>query len=199
MVAVSPGPISEDLKRSVADSLLAAAERCPARGLELVLYRADVAEKPPRGSDFEVNVNGGPRMERSVNTHPNEQPRFWFVLDRAIAHRHGVTVVGPPAPSLFADAARGTLLTVMAESIRWYRTNDPTSPEAVLNAARAWRFAADDVLGAKPSGAQWARQRWASPAIDAAVELRHRRHAQLEAASVEEFVDHVEAILVASR
>ena len=64
---------------------------------------------------------------------------------------------------------------------------------SVLNACRAWRFAAEDALGSKLEGAAWARPRWAYPElIDAAVALRHGNSADLQASQVDEFLKYVE-------
>ena len=57
---------------------------------------------------------------------------------------------------------------------------------SVLNACRAWRFAAVDVLGSKLEGAAWVRARWPDPGlIDAAVALRRGDDAALDESAVE--------------
>jgi hypothetical protein len=199
MVAVTEGPVRQELKRAIADAVFDATLHCPARGLEFTLYRDEVAASAPSGADFEVNVNGGPRMPRVVHFDADEQPRFWYVLDRAIAHRYGIAIIGPPASDVFADASRPTLLDAMVDSMRWHRTHEKATLYSVLNASRAWRFAVEDLLGSKLEGAAWARQRWRRPSvIDAAVELRHGRHAQLNADEVDEFLDHVQGALTSS-
>jgi hypothetical protein len=190
----------DDDRRSLAEALADATARCPARGLELTLYRAEVAASAPQGADFELNVNGGPRMERTVRLTPEGQPAFWYVLDRAIAHRHGVAISGPPASVVFADVPRTTLLAMMAASMRWHRANEKATLYSVLNACRAWRFAAEGLLGSKLEGAAFARTRWHDPAlIDAAVDLRHGRPAALDEADVDAFLAHVEAELTSAR
>ncbi len=196
IVAVSEDRVLDELKPSVADALLDAARDCPTRGLEFTLYRREVVASPPERADFEVNVNGGPRMPSAVHLQSSEEPSFWYVLDRAIAHRCGVAISGPPAGHLFADAPRRTLLAAMVASMRWHREHEKGTLYSVLNASRAWRFAAESVLGSKLEGAAWARERWRRPAlIDAAVELRHGQHAELDTNEVDEFLDHVEATL----
>src|SRR3989442_5828125 len=197
MVAVAEGPMRDELKHAIADALLDSTRHCPARGLEFALYRNEVAATAPRGADFEVNVNGGPRMARKVILDAGEQPRFWYVLDRAIAHRHGIGIRGPPAAAGFADASRRALLDVMVECMRWHRTHQKATLYSVLNASRAWRFAVEDVLGSKLEGARGARPRWQTPSlIDAAVDLRHGRPAQLDAEEVDRLFDHDEPVVV---
>lgn len=197
IAAVAARSIGSDLARSIADDLLDLTAACPARGLEFALYRREVTVAPPAGADFEVNVNGGPWMPRSVHLDAGAQPRFWYMIDRAIAHRFGVTITGPPPSELFADAPRSTLLDAMVESMRWHRRHEGATLYSVLNASRAWRFAVDGVLGSKLEGAAWARERWRRPdLIDAAVDLRHGRPAYLDAGEVDAFLDHVEQALV---
>ena len=83
--------------------------------------------------------------------------------------------------------------------MRWHRRHERATLYSVLNASRAWRYAAEGVLGSKLDGAAWARERWHRPdLIDAAVELRHGRRGHLEESEVDEFLDHVESALVNS-
>ncbi|HEV3401929.1 MAG TPA: hypothetical protein VG078_08935 [Acidimicrobiales bacterium] len=200
IVAVSRGQLGDAEKQKVVETLLDAVSPCPARGLEFTLYRRGVAASPPIGGDFEVNLNGGPRMVRTVHFDDEEQPRFWFVLDRAIAQRHGVVISGPSAGEVFADVSRSILLEVLVESMRWNRTHERLGFSSVLNASRAWRFAVEDALGSKLDGATWARARWREPSlIDAAVELRHGHPAVLDGHELHVFLDHVEGTLSHAR
>ena len=199
IVAVCERPVLTENRQAMTRDLLQATTVCPARGLEFTLYRVDIASSPPDRADFEVNVNGGPRMDISVHESPDEEPPFWYVLDRAIAHRHGVVITGPPAVDVFADASRTRLLEAMRESMRWHRRHERATLYSVLNGSRAWRFAAEDILGSKLAGATWARSRWPKPSlIDAAVDLRHGRPAHLDEADVDEFLEHVEHALDAA-
>lgn len=192
ILAVCRHPVDEQTKQAVVEALLRATSDCPARGLELTLYRLAVVASLPKRADFEINVNGGPRMPQLVQS-PEGQPGFWYVLDRAIAHRHGIAMVGPPARDVVADVPRTLLLEAMRESMRWHRQNEKATLYSVLNACRAWRFADDDVLGSKLEGAQWARRRWSTPSlIDAAVALRHGRTARLDEDEVDHLLHHVE-------
>lgn len=196
IVAVCRRPLADETKTAVAETLLRVTTNCPARGLEFTLYRSDVASSPPVHADFEVNINGGPRMDRSVHLEARDEPAFWYVLDRAIAYRCGIGISGPPAAAVFADIPRPVLLFAMGESMRWHREHEKATLYSVLNACRAWRFAVDDVLCSKLEGARWARQRWPKPAlIDAAVDLRHGRVGHLDADDVDAFLQYVEQTL----
>lgn len=196
MIAVSEHRVVDEDKPRIASAIVDAAMSCPTRGLEFTLYRQDVVAREAHGADFEVNVNGGPRMDEAVHLDPDREPPFWYIIDRAIAHRYGVRLTGPPPTELFADVPRGTLLQLMTDSMRWHRKNEKATLYSVLNACRAWRFAEGDTLGSKIEGAAWARARWRNPAtIDAALELRHGRPATLDAEKVDVLLAYVEALL----
>jgi hypothetical protein len=199
IVAVSAARVAEGMKRSIADDLLTLVGTCPTRGMEFTLYSRDVVAAPPMGADFEVNVNGGPRMATSIHLDSRQEPGFWYALDRAVAHRCGVAVHGPPASEVFADAPRRSLLDAMVASMRWHRRHEGATLHSVLNASRAWRYAEEGVLGSKLEGAAWARERWSRPGlIEAAAELRRGRRAHLDQREVDEFLAHVETVLVNS-
>lgn len=186
VVAVCRESLTRAQARSVASAVVEVSGACPARGLEFTLYRREVVRFPPVAADFEVNANGGPRMATTVHLEAALEPGFWYVLDRAIAPRSGLTISGPPAVSVFADVPRGTLLAAMAESMAWHRVHEKATLYSVLNACRAWRFAEEDALGSKLEGAAWARERWSDAGlIDAAVALRRGESASLDAVAVD--------------
>jgi hypothetical protein len=138
-------------------------------------------------------------MARDIHLDARTEPGFWYIIDRAIAHRCGVAIFGPKPADVFADAPRRVLRDVLIESMRWHREHEKATFHSVLNACRAWRFAADDVLGSKLDGAAWARRRWSNPTvIDLAVDLRHGRPSALDATEVDRLLDHVEESLVRS-
>jgi hypothetical protein len=195
IVAVSERAISDQTKAAIAGAVFDTTRSCPTRGLEFTLYRRDVAAASPVAADFEVNVNGGPGMAGEIHLDSRTEPRFWYVIDRAIAHRSGVAIYGPPPADVFADVSRRELLEAMVDSMQWHREHEKATPHSVLNAARAWRFEAEDVLGSKLEGAAWARERWPNRVIDAAVDLRNGRPAALDLDEVDLLLDHVERTL----
>jgi hypothetical protein len=192
IVAVSSKALTGPQKQSVASAVVEASSACPARGLEFTLYRREVAISAPAGADFEVNANGGPRMPTAVHLDATAEPGFWYVLDRAIAHRSGLAISGPPARTVFADVPRSRLLEALYESMAWHRAHERATLYSVLNACRAWRFAAEDVLGSKLEGAAWARARWPDVSvIDASVALRRGEVATLEESAVDALLSSV--------
>ncbi len=192
IAAVSSAALTDAQRHSVATAVLEASAVCPTRGVEFTLYRREVAGSRPVGADFEVNANGGPRMPTAVHLDAAAEPGFWYVLDRAIAHRSGLAISGPPARTIFADVPRSNLLEAMYQSMTWHRTHEKATLYSVLNACRAWRFAAGDVLGSKLEGAAWARSRWPDTGvIDAAVGLRLGEDATLDEPAVDALLSAV--------
>jgi hypothetical protein len=139
-------------------------------------------------------------MRRSVHLDAGSEPWFWYALDRAIAFHCGVAITGPPAREVFVAVERPKLLDAMVASMRWHRQHEGATLYSVLNACRAWRYADEAALGSKLEGATWARTRWPHPdVVDAAVELRHGRAADLAADDVDALLQHVEGRLVSAR
>ena len=163
IAAVCRGALGAAAKAALADRLSATTAHCPTRGLELTLYRSEVAASVSDEAAFELNVNGGPRMAREVRLSADGQPGFWYVLDRAIAHRRGVAISGPAASAVFADVDRARVLRALGASMRWHREHEKATLYSVLNACRAWRFAVDGALVSKIDGGEWALGRVHGP------------------------------------
>jgi len=192
IAAVTNSALTDLQKQRIASDVVDVSVACPARGLEFTLYRREIVGSRPVGADFEVNANGGPRMPTAVHLDATVEHGFWYVLDRAIAHRSGLAISGPPAPGIFADVPRSTLLEAMSESMAWHRAHEKATLYSVLNACRAWRFAAENLLGSKLDGAAWARVRWPDTGlIDAAVALRRGDDAVLDASAVDSLLSAV--------
>jgi hypothetical protein len=196
MVAVLGGDVAQDEKMRVAVGLAHRSLPCPTRGLELVLYsRAAVAAARPDAA-FALNFTTGPGMGEHVGVDPTAEPRFWFLIDRAVARAHGRVITGPAPASLFAPLPRSWLLDALLEAILWHRATERLGHDSVLNAARAWRFAVEGVLTSKEDGAAWARDRWRTGAVlDAALLRRRGGTAPLVSEEVDAFIDHVAAVL----
>ncbi len=121
--------VSARLSRPELETLAAAlsAVPCPVRGLEFVLY-AD----PPA---FQLNLNTGPGMEHHEGYDPDAEPRFWFVLDLAIAQEHAKPLLGPHPRELVGDL---DVRPALRESLAWWR--DYGGEQALMAACRthAW-------------------------------------------------------------
>jgi hypothetical protein len=196
IVAVAASPPSGKEKANIVAALSHPTLPCPTRGFEFVLYDRSSVEDAATDAAFEINLNTGPRMATHVGLDASRQPRFWFVIDRAIAHLHGVTIDGPPAADLFAAIPRASLLEALLESIAWHRAHETLSSHSVLNACRAWRFAEENGLSSKVDAATWALTRWAdSDIIESALRLRRGQPGPLATDGITALLDHVELVL----
>ena len=125
---------------------------CPARGLELVVYRLAATQGPSTAAAFELNLNSGERMPFRLDYEADPDEEFWFPIDRSILAAHGVALAGPPAAKVFAPIPREQLLPVLAEAIR----RQPAGEDARLNAYRALRYEREGVWSSKREAAAWA-------------------------------------------
>jgi uncharacterized protein (DUF952 family) len=199
MVAVTDRAVSDDEKRKVAGELSHPNLPCPTRGFEFVLYARPRVAIASSDAAFEINLNTGPRMAPHVGFDASAEPRFWFVIDRAIAHASGISIDGPPAREVFASVPRPVVLEAMAESIAWHRAHEPLGHFSVLNACRAWRYAEAGELGSKADAAEWARERSAdAETIDTALRMRRGARAELPELRIAAVLDRARAALKAA-
>ena len=137
---VSRDALTGEQKRELVARLRHEALPNPARGLELVVYRRDMAGSRSGEPGFELELNSGARMAFRATYDPGERPatdgRFWYGLDRSILHQSGAALLGPPAAEMFADPddVPGLLLAALS----WW-LDQPVSlaDDAVLGACRA--------------------------------------------------------------
>ena len=122
---------------------------CPARGLELVLYRRAVAQSGTPEPGFEVELNTGARMDFRATYASDDRPaadgRFWYALDRSILHQCGYVLFGPPASEMFAEPSPAGLRALLVEALSWWLARPtpardepaPGTEDAVLGACRS--------------------------------------------------------------
>jgi Domain of unknown function (DUF4111) len=145
---------------------------CPVRGLEFVLYRREDLDQSA-GPAFQINLNTGRRTPEHVAFHPDEDPRFWFVIDASIAHQSGLRLAGPSAAEVFPPLPRPLVAGALREALAWYAQRDASGAETVLSACRAWSWASDGRWRSKAEAARWAGARLPDPApVEKALQLR---------------------------
>ena len=141
---------------------------CPARGLELVVYRQEVAMSGTAEPGFEVELNTGASMDFRVTMRPEDRPvedgLFWYGIDRSILHQSGLALLGPPAAETFADLVPADLRLLLVDSLYWWMALTTPSDDRPAPPAE------DAVLGACRALVWHRSQRWL-PKIDAGMRL----------------------------
>jgi predicted nucleotidyltransferase len=146
LIAVLDRELTRAEKQALADAVEAL--DCPARKLELVVYR--------RGAErHQLNLNTG--EYRSFD--PDDDPSFWFTLDRAAADAQAVALAGPPWNTVFAPVAPEAVRDAIGVSLEWQEQHDPTGRSSVLNACRAWHWLETGSWVSKHEAASWLRDR----------------------------------------
>ena len=163
VAAVVSNGMPSTLKRSVAERMSASSLPCPARGLELVVYRLSTARSTGAEPDFEVNLNTGDGLPELFEEGPGVDPGFWFPIDRDMLRQQGVVLSGPPAGSVFAAVQPRALLPLLAEAVAWQRRG-ASREDAVLNACRALRYAREGRWSSKSTAGEWAIEQAELPA-----------------------------------
>lgn len=170
-------------KRALVAALRHDALPGPARKLELAVYRRDVVESPGQTVPFELNLNSG-RYEEHVSYDPAEESPHWFVLDLAIARGQGRALYGPKPSELIGEVDPDAVRAALLQALDWWQRELPDSPNTLLSACRAWRWAEQGDWLSKVAAGEWAMTRSAHPeAIAAAIERRPLRE-PVEAALV---------------
>jgi hypothetical protein len=192
--AVASERLARDELEALAAELSHPALTCPVRGLEFVLYaRADLED--PLGPAFQLNLNTGPGMRQHAGYDPSAEPRFWFVLDVAIARQQSRALAGAPPADLLPELPRDLVLSALGDALAWWRGHEATG--AILAACRAWAWLDEGRWLSKGDAAAWASERLADAApVDHA--LAHRADAtepEPTAADVDRVVKTVQGML----
>jgi streptomycin 3"-adenylyltransferase len=122
-----------------------------------------------------------------------------LVLHFAVCRVAGRALAAAPPPAeVFGPVPAGLVLAQLAAELRWAVRHAP-GEYAVLNACRAWRFAADGTLVSKVDGGRWAVSRvGAADRVLIVAALAHQRcesAAALDPTAVAGFVHRIGAQL----
>jgi hypothetical protein len=154
-------PLTASSKAQLVQRLRHEALECPARGLELVVYRQEVTRSGTVEPGFELELNTGAGMEFRATLRPQDRPAadglFWYGLDRSLLHQRGVALLGPPAAEVFATPVPADVRDLLVASLRWWMARTPPGDRPAPGAE-------DAVLGAC-RGLVWHRsKRWLAKA-----------------------------------
>lgn len=124
--------------RELAETLAHNEFRCPAAGLELVVYDAEFAASGAPGAGYLLNLNTGRELPAVADFEPAGAQGFWFAIDRAIGRQSGRTLAGRPLPEVLVPPARRDLLAAVAESVREHTAGvGHLADNRVLNGCRS--------------------------------------------------------------
>jgi hypothetical protein len=145
------------------DGLVEAVERAWSEEpgeFDLRVVRYASAAQPTRAPHLTLGISnyGDERIEVERDT---EEPDLviWFSVCRQLGH---ADVIGP-VPDEWVDEVGAAILA------RWKQGHDRPHHELMaLTACRIWRFREERIHCTKPAAAQWARERGAHVAYDAA-------------------------------
>jgi Aminoglycoside adenylyltransferase, C-terminal domain len=170
VVAAVVRPLSRDEKEAVVACCRHDALPCPTKGLELVLY------EPATAPRYELNLNDGPAVPFHVSFTWGEDEPHWFVVDLACARGLNRVLYGPPLEEVLPAPDAADVWAAVRAVLEWQERTEPAAPNSVLNACRAWRWAATGEWTSKTDAAAWARD-FDPELIDAAVALRRGEEA----------------------
>ena len=152
------------------DQLATAALACPLRGVEAVLYTRDAVAAPRHPLDYLLNVNAGRSIPKRVAT--GGDPPFWFLLDLAAAADTALPL-RPPAPRcVLGKPPVAEVRIALAEALRWHLAEQAASPDAVLNACRAWYWTEHGAWISKSAAGRWAADGGGGAVVAAALHAR---------------------------
>jgi hypothetical protein len=135
--------------------------RCPARGLEPVVYDLAAAGSISAVAAFELNLNTGAEMKFLSQLAPDQTQSHWFAIDRGILREHVIALAGPKPQDVFGPIPYAALLGALAQSLSWHAGGNARSDDGVLNSFRALRFAKTRVWSAKEAAGTWALEQGA--------------------------------------
>ena len=162
ILVVCDGPMSAVQQSAVTEALSEERLPCPGRGLELSIVTVQVAQHPTAEPAFELHLTTAPEDIKVIDGHQRSGDPD-LVVHFAVCRRAG-RLLGPglPAAEAFSPVADDLVIAQLATELRW-AAEHASGEYAVLNACRAWRFAADGALVSKIDGGEWALGRVHGP------------------------------------
>ena len=163
LAAVVMTRLSRAVRQQVVERLRHDSLPCPARGLELVIYRRETACSGSVTSDFELNLNTGSRLPTRIDSRAAPGEGHWFPIDRSMLSQVGIPLLGPPAGEVFPWISPHALTPILVDSLRWHRAHPERPSDSVLNACRSLRFTTEGRWSSKPAAGRWAVDRGLAP------------------------------------
>lgn len=163
LLVVRDGPMTAAEQSATAAALSEERLPCPAHGLELSIVTLQATRHPAAEPAFELHLTTAPEDTKIVDGHQRGGDPD-LVLHFAVCREAG-RLLGPglPTAEVFGPVPDDLVVAQLAAELRWGAGHAP-GEYAVLNACRAWRFAADHhAIVSKIDGGQWALDRVHGP------------------------------------
>ncbi|MHB8450985.1 MAG: aminoglycoside adenylyltransferase domain-containing protein [Mycobacteriales bacterium] len=197
LLLVVDGPLTRTQSARVGRAMVGVSS-CPGVGLEASAVTVSAARAPGGPWPFLVHVTTAVANRKLVvgDGHDGDPD---LALHYAVARQNGWAVCGPPGYELIGEVPRGVLIERLEAEIAW-GLEQSTMAYAVLNAARALRYALGMTICSKLDGGEWAIAAGEPAAViePALAEQRGARPSALSAAQ-KEWVRGVAARVRAAR
>jgi streptomycin 3"-adenylyltransferase len=197
VLAVCAEPVGAGELGDLAAAVSVRSLPCPVeRGLELGVVTAGSAAAPCAEPRFELDLTSSSAAGDVVTLGHDRPGHADYLMHAAVCRAHGRALAGPPPAAVFGEAPPALLDAAFAGELGWAAASAPPAYR-VLNACRAWCYAAERRLVSKVEGGEWALGRGAGDrAIRAALaEQRGGPAAAVDPAAVDALTARVTAEL----
>ena len=151
LLVATGGEAGETALTALADRLIAGSATLPARRLELVVY---TAERLARGdATFSMNLNVDRDGPATVDLDAATVPRFWFVLDLAIASGRALALDGE---AVITAPPEAEVRAALVDAVDWFTAEGGDPRATALAACRALAYLSTGRWLSKPAAARWA-------------------------------------------
>jgi hypothetical protein len=170
VLSVCAAPVAADALERLAAALSVRSLPCPvARGLEFGLVTAESAAAPCAEPRFELDLTTSAGDGDKATPGHGRAGHADYLMHFAVCRAAGRALSGPPSPEVFGEAPAVLLDEAFRGELAWAAGHAPPAYR-VLNACRAWCYAAERRLVSKAEGGEWASERGvAAEAIRAAL------------------------------
>ena len=156
VLAVCAAPVPAAGLRDLAAAVSVRALPCPAeRGLEFGLVTAESAAAPCPEPQFELDLTTSAAAGDKPTLGHGRPGHADYLMHFAVCRAAARTLAGPPPAELFGEIPAALLDGAFADELAWAAGNAAPSYR-VLNACRAWCYAAERRIVSKVDGGEWA-------------------------------------------
>lgn len=190
LLAVIAHPRHRRSQQRLGELLQHHAYPCPGVGLEASVITAATAHSLDN-CPFEVHVTTEPDHHKLVcGARHRSDPDL--ILHVAVCREHGIAIAGPPPTVVFGPVPRHRILPALLHELDWAKQHG-TEAYAVLNACRAWRYAATSDFVSKIEAGDWATAQGAPDIVtDALDQQRSGHHHKTPSPAARAFVEDIE-------